>query len=319
MSALARYVKAMGAEVAGYDRSASVLTKQLEAEGIDITYIDNRSEIADGFKVVGDDLLVVRTPAVPALSDISTYFRESGAEVVKRSQFLAQIAAAKKCIAVAGTHGKTTTSSILAHILASSEVGCTAFVGGIMTTYKSNVIINTQSDYVVLEADEFDRSFHHLNPQMAIITSTDADHLDIYQDNKTFAKAFSDFAGRVLLDGLLLRHESVPCFDVEVSQNSYDIDGGDLRAIDVHVSQGQYHFNLEYKEYELSGLTLPLPGRHNVLNCLSACGVALELGVSEEELRLALASYKGVKRRFELIYRSASRVFIDDYAHHPTE
>jgi UDP-N-acetylmuramate--alanine ligase len=319
MSALARYVKAMGADVAGYDRSPSELTAQLESEGIPITFEDDRSTIESALKVISEDLLVVRTPAVPIENDILTYFQEASAKVKKRSELLARIAASKTCIAVAGTHGKTTTTSILAHLLASSEIGCTAFVGGIMPAYNGNVIIDTDSPYVVLEADEFDRSFHHLDPYMAIITSTDADHLDIYETKDSFGKAFEEFAKRVGPKGLLLHHVEVSSFDTPVRQCAYDIDGGTLRATNVHVSSGQFHFDLEFGAHFIENLSIPLPGRHNVLNALAACGIALEIGISELIIRKALASYVGVKRRFELVYRTQSHVFIDDYAHHPTE
>jgi len=319
MSALARYVKAMGAEVAGYDRNPSELITQLESEGIPVTFDDDRATIEAAFKVVSEDLLVVRTPAVPLDNDILTYYQEAKANVMKRSELLARIAGSKTCIAVAGTHGKTTTTSILAHLLASSEIGCTAFVGGIMPSYKGNVIIDTDSPYVVLEADEFDRSFHHLDPFMAIITSTDADHLDIYETKDSFGQAFKEFAERVDPKGLLLHYEEVSSFEADVNQVAYNIDGGALRATSVRVASGQFHFDLEYGAYAIGNLTIPLPGRHNVLNALAACGIALELGVSEINIRKALASYTGVKRRFELIFRSHSQVFIDDYAHHPTE
>lgn len=319
MSALARYMKAMGADVAGYDCSSSELTTELESAGIPITFEDNRASIETTCKVVSDDLVVIRTPAVPSDNDILLYFREQKAEVIKRSEMLARIAGSRTCIAVAGTHGKTTTSSILAHILASTGIGCTAFVGGIMTGYRSNVIINPESPYVVIEADEFDHSFHHLDPQMAIITSTDVDHLDVYQDKDSFATAFRDFAKRIHPDGLLLRHNSVPAFEVEAEQRSYAIDTAELRATEVHVASGRFHFNLEYDDLEIGGLSLSLPGRHNILNAIAACGIALELDVSPDEIRSALQSYQGVRRRFELIFRSPSMVYIDDYAHHPTE
>ncbi len=319
MSALARYIKALGSDVAGYDLSRSDLTTQLESEGIPICYEDDRLDIAPAFKVVNEDLIVVRTPAVPNANDILQYYREEQATIMKRSELLASIASSKKCIAVAGTHGKTTTSSILAHLLASSQIGCTAFVGGIMPLYDSNVIIDSKSPYVVLEADEFDRSFHHLDPYMAIITSIDADHLDIYEDAESFKKAFAQFASGIDSEGLLLRHDDVPSFKAEVDQITYGIDRATLRATEVHVAKGRFVFNLEYRDLEIRGLSLPLPGRHNVLNGLAACGIALELGVPVESIRNGLLSYRGVKRRFELIYRDSSLVFIDDYAHHPTE
>lgn len=317
MSALARYVAAAGAAVAGYDRTPSPLTAQLEAEGMRISYSDTEADIPTEFRSIDDELLVVRTPAVPSDNQVLSYFRAVGARIVKRSEFLAAIAASKTCLAVAGTHGKTTTSSILAHIMATSSLGCTAFVGGIMTGYQSNVIIDTDSPYVVLEADEFDRSFHHLAPQQAIVTSTDADHLDIYDAPEAFQQAFQDFAMRVLPDGLLLHHAEVRGLETKASSRDYGIAQGELRAESVVVKDGRFHFDIVGTE--LQGLSLPLPGRHNVLNALAACGIALELGVRPDEIRAAFASYGGVKRRFEFIHQDAERVYIDDYAHHPTE
>lgn len=318
MSALARYLHAEGHEVAGYDRSSSPLTESLEAEGMTIGYEDALSSIPSSFQNIGEDLQVVRTPAVPMETFIIQFFTKAGAAIMKRSQMLASLSSSKRCIAVAGTHGKTTTSSILAHLLRSSELGCTAFVGGIMTGYDTNVLIDPKSPFIVLEADEFDRSFHYLEPEIAIVTSTDADHLDIYGDGDSVKAAFVEFASRVRPEGRIIAHVDTG-LEACPEAGRYGIERGGIRAENIRVEAGRFVFDADFSGIRVEGLSISLPGRHNVLNALAACSVALHLGVDAETVKAALASYAGVRRRFEFVERNEEVVFIDDYAHHPSE
>lgn len=319
MSALARYFHLSGALVAGYDKISSVITKQWEADGIHIFYEDDIDEIPPAFHSPEEGTLIVYTPAVPADARLLSYFREHGFEVQKRSQALADLAKNMRSIAVAGTHGKTTTSSMLAQILNHGAHEASAFVGGIMPRFDSNVVVAEQSDFMVLEADEFDRSFHRLNPEMAIITSTDADHLDIYGDGESVSRAFIEFSQRVSPEGRVFFHHGIQEFSSDGHFVSYGIEEGDLQAKQVRVVDVQFVFDVSWGEHHIEALSLPMPGRHNVLNALAAIGVALDLGLKAEEIKAALAGYQGVKRRFELIIKQDDLVFIDDYAHHPTE
>lgn len=317
MSALARYFLANGCAVGGYDKTRSDLTRSLEKEGMMVVYEDDKNVIPQEFRTVNDSLLVVRTPAVPINSAITQYYSEAGAEIKKRSEVLSAIAASKQCIAVAGTHGKTTTSSILGHILHRSSLGCTAFVGGILTGYEANVLIDPDSPYVVLEADEFDRSFHHLDPRWAIVTSTDADHLDIYGSGEQFISAFEEFIAKVSVS--VFTHRSVPADIKNEKTLDYGIDEGHIQAKNIRVHDGRFHFDIVAKEWTFSDASISLPGRHNVLNCMAAIAICKAVGVGESEIRSGLVSYRGVKRRFEYMANEVDIVFIDDYAHHPTE
>lgn len=319
MSALARYVNAQGHQVAGYDRTSTELTKELEGEGIDIIYSDDPGSIPKEFLTITDDLLVVRTPAVPRENALLKFFLDQGAHMLKRSEFLAHLSSEKRCIAVAGTHGKTTTTSILAHILHNSPLGCTAFVGGIMTGYGTNVIINPASPFIVLEADEFDRSFHYLRPEVAIVTSTDADHLDIYGDSDSVKAAFTQFVGQVEAQGRVFAHVEAELDTNQEPRFSYGIEEGDIQARNIRVKDGSFVFDADFGSENATGLSLSLPGRHNILNALAASAAALKVGVPLSDVVSALRSYKGVRRRFEFIDVSRELIFIDDYAHHPSE
>jgi UDP-N-acetylmuramate--alanine ligase len=317
MSALARYFKAAGAQVAGYDKTPSPLIDRLVEEGIEISFSQAEEQIPSYIIEADEELLVVRTPAVPADSAIIRYFEQKGVTIKKRSEVLAMVAASKRCLAVAGTHGKTTTSSILGHVLHQSSLSCTAFVGGVMSGYESNILLDPESDFVVLEADEFDRSFHRLRPEKAIITSMDPDHLDIYGDEQEFKRAFQAFAAQVESD--IFHDIHVDLEGKELNVHSYGIEKGDVQAKNLRVRDGRFEFDLSLGSETWKGLSLDLPGRHNILNAIAALSMCHSLGVSEQEVRDGLASYQGVKRRFEYVLKDEGLVFIDDYAHHPSE
>lgn len=311
MSALARYLNEQGKVVAGYDKVITGLTKQLEDEGIDIHYDDNYNSIPDAFKSV-NTAQVIYTPAIPDTMDELLRFRESGVPTIKRAQLLGQISETMTCLAVAGTHGKTTTSAILAHLLYKSDVKVTAFCGGILEEFKTNYLCSG-TDVMVVEADEFDRSFMQLSPDIAGITAIDADHLDIYGDVATFEQTFHDFAE--LLNGKkLLVNEQVAIDGIEVG-----VHNGHYKAINVIVVNGSYHFDLQIGFAIHKGFVMQLPGKHNLSNALLALAMAIEYGVEVEKLRLALVSFQGVERRFTYRINTKNRVLIDDYAHHPTE
>ena len=312
MSALARYFVANGHTVAGYDRTPSAITRDLEAIGVEIVYDSAVSKIPSCY-TDSQNTLVIYTPAIPSKHEQLIRFRESKYMVIKRAQALAMIANNSTCLAVAGTHGKTTTASMLGHMLAASGVSVTAFVGGQMTNYKSNLILKGNS-VVVVEADEFDRSFMALNPDMACITTMDADHLDIYETAQNLEATFNDFAKAVKGDvfaqtKLQIGNKKVGIADTQAH----------YYAENVKLVNGAYKFDLVYNGKVLTDLSLALPGRHNLMNAVTALAMALSYGVSERKLVNALASYKGVERRFSIRFKSGTKVLIDDYAHHPTE
>ncbi|MEP3968845.1 MAG: UDP-N-acetylmuramate--L-alanine ligase [Nonlabens sp.] len=311
MSALARYLNDHGKHVAGYDRVVTALSKKLEDEGIDIHYSDSFGKIPDEFKSV-ETAQVIYTPAVPVDFGELVRFRESGINILKRAQLLGQISRTMTCLAIAGTHGKTTTSAILAHLLYKSDVKVTAFLGGILEEYDTNYLCSG-TDVMVVEADEFDRSFMQLDPDIAGITSMDADHLDVYGDVATFEKTFHDFAG--LLDGkTLLLNEKLNLQGLKVG-----LDSGDYEAVDEVIIDGAYHFDLKTPQGIIDKCLLKLPGKHNLSNAILAMAIALEQGANPEKLKYALASFPGVKRRFTYRVDNDHRVLIDDYAHHPKE
>ncbi|MGJ8684933.1 MAG: UDP-N-acetylmuramate--L-alanine ligase [Nonlabens sp.] len=311
MSALARYLHEQGKVVAGYDKVITALTKQLEDEGIDIHYDDNYNSIPQEFKNPATSQ-VIFTPAIPAGMDELIRFRESGIPTIKRAQLLGQISRTMTCLAVAGTHGKTTTSAILTHLLYKSGVKMTAFCGGILEEFKTNYLCSG-TDVMVVEADEFDRSFMQLSPDIAGITAMDADHLDIYGDVATFEQTFHDFAQ--LLDGKkLIVNEQVAINGIKVG-----LEKGDYKAINVVIAGGAYHFDLQIGAVIHSGFCMQLPGKHNLSNAVLALAMAIEYGVDIEKLKLALVTFQGVERRFTYRVNTENRVLIDDYAHHPTE
>lgn len=315
MSALARYFINRGCAVYGYDKTRTALTKALEQEGVVLTYVDQLDTLPAGIDQPASDLLVVYTPAIPKNSVLLNYFRDRGFDLQKRSQVLGLISKGQFCIAVAGTHGKTTTSSVIAHILTDSGYGCTAFLGGIASNYGTNFLLGN-NDVVVVEADEYDRSFLTLHPDIAVITSMDADHLDIYGDAKQLHESFHLFAGQLKENGELFFKEGLP---LENGTSYAASDTADRRAKNIRVENGQFVFDYQEGDFSLTNIEIHLPGKHNVENITASIAVALHLGIEPEKIKTALGNFKGVKRRFESIVRNSSSIYIDDYAHHPEE
>ncbi|MDX2072361.1 MAG: UDP-N-acetylmuramate--L-alanine ligase [Haliscomenobacter sp.] len=314
MSAIARYFLQRGVEVHGYDRTSTELTRALEAEGMHVHYEEDLSKVPAGVD------LVVYTPAVPTSHAEYQHFLQNGTPIKKRAEVLGIISRGMKTVAIAGTHGKTTTSSLTAHLLRSTGVDCTAFLGGIARNFESNYVLGS-SDWVVVEADEFDRSFLHLYPDIASIMSMDADHLDIYGDEETLLNTgFKAFAKQIKPGGTLwLQHRLQHHFDGNTAYRSFGVGGGDYQAHNIRVEKGYFVFDYTSPQGTIEGLRMPLPGRHNVENATVALSIALQLGAKEEDIRSGLAAFRGVKRRFEIIYRDEETAFFDDYAHHPTE
>lgn len=323
MSALARWFAAQGKRVAGYDRTATPLTKSLEAEGMDIHYEDNPALLKE---LVGgkDNTLAVLTAAIKGHQELE-WLRSNGYTVAKRAEVLGWIANAYPNIAVAGTHGKTTTSSMIAHILKASGKSMTAFLGGIATNYDSNLIMHNEdgkSMWVVAEADEFDRSFLKLEPQIAVVTSADADHLDIYGNHEQMTSSFTAFIQKIRNKGVLIIHDSVKGLGNSVQHIkvlTYGMNRGQFFAGNVIAKGGFFEFDLVLDGNRIEKIRPGVPGFHNVENAVAAALAAIELGISEEQIKNSLASFKGVKRRFEFIIEREGLVYIDDYAHHPAE
>jgi len=312
MSALARYFRFIGKNVAGYDRTPTHLTDELKAEGIHIHFDDMLELIALPF-LNKENTLVVVTPAVPKHHIQWNYFLDNGFVVKKRAEVLGIITKDTYCFAVAGTHGKTTTSSILGHVLYESGVDVTAFLGGIVENYNSN-LIGSGKTVTVVEADEFDRSFLHLYPDMACITSMDADHLDIYGDSDAIEATFREFADKVEDKNHLFITKGLPLEGITVGVN-----GGDFSALNIRIENGWYVFDVKTPHETITGLRFALPGHHNLTNALLALAMANTYGVASEDIAKALESFKGVKRRFSYQIKKPGLVYIDDYAHHPTE
>lgn len=317
MSAIARYLKEEGNYVFGYDRVCTELTRELEREGMWIVYEDDSSHIAN---LNVDE--VIYTPAIPSDSAILRYIREKGIPIFKRSEALGRITRGKKTIAVAGTHGKTTTAGLIAHILKNSHVGCSAFLGGISNNYSTNFLINHKSDYVVVEADEYDRSFLRLSPFFSLITSIAEDHLDIYENLDNLEQAFVQFANLTKENGRLFLKKSLPVRIVsKVSQSTYSLTdvNADYYASNVRVLDGTYYFDFHTPESVYHDMKMVYPGRHNIENAVASLSMALSLGVNECEFRESLATFKGMKRRFDLRIKTDKTIYYDDYAHHPQE
>ncbi|AIM60844.1 UDP-N-acetylmuramate--alanine ligase [Cellulophaga lytica] len=313
MSALARYFKFIGKEVAGYDKTETTLTKELAASGIEIHYEDNVSLIPEYYKNI-NNTLVVYTPALPKNNLELNYYLTNGFGVKKRSEVLGIITNNTFCFGVAGTHGKTTTSSILAHLLHETGTPITAFLGGISEDFNSNFLLEG-TDYSVVEADEFDRSFLQLSPNVACITSMDADHLDIYGTGDDLKDAFVAYVNRLEPNGKLFVRNGLP-----LSGITYGIeDDSDFCITDIEIKNGSYIFSIKTPNAVVNGVKFNKPGRHNLLNGLVAFAMALEAGKSPEIVAAALGTFKGVQRRFSYRIKEENFVFIDDYAHHPTE
>ncbi|MEQ9286171.1 MAG: UDP-N-acetylmuramate--L-alanine ligase [Cyclobacteriaceae bacterium] len=326
MSALARWFRANGYFVAGYDKTPTVLTRTLEGEGISIHYTDAVENIPAAITADKSSSLIVYTPAVPKDHLEYNFLKEAGFEILKRSQVLGELTRDNFTIAVAGTHGKTTTSSIIAHILKSSGLNCTAFVGGIMANYDSNLIIGKEGDdnIIVVEADEFDRSFLTLSPDVAIITAVDADHLDIYGSADSLKSSFRDFIGNMKKNGKLFIEERAAkkmdlAGDGDIKYETYGLNGGTIQSTGVRVEDGVFVFGLQRSGKSFDRMKLFLPGFHNVENCLAAIAVADELNIASGDIKKSIEGYRGVKRRFQYIIKNDHLVFIDDYAHHPEE
>lgn len=313
MSALARYFKFINKNVFGYDRTPTDLTKAMLSEGMEITHEDAISEIPDMLKNI-DRSLVVYTPAISKSNKILSYFLDKGYQIVKRAELLGEITKSSLCLAVAGTHGKTTTSSILGHLLVASDMPVTAFLGGITENYRSNFICNG-FDIMVVEADEFDHSFLTLHPDIACITSMDADHLDIYGNTSTIEEAFRRFAELVPNKDHLLFRKGLNLEGMTVAVG----EPADFEAQNVKIENGSYYFDLKTPKEIIKKLEFNLPGNHNLHNAVTALGMAILSGVPTQRLPKALQSFRGVERRFSYRIKRDDLVLIDDYAHHPKE
>jgi UDP-N-acetylmuramate--alanine ligase len=317
MSALARYFKMKEYHVAGYDKTPSPLTDVLESEGIEIHFEDLGAEIPSIYQEV-DKTLVVYTPAVPGDMGELNYFISRGYKVLKRAEVLGLITRDSKALGVAGTHGKTTTSTMLAHILNESKLGCNAFLGGISSNFNSNFVSHNMSPWTVVEADEFDRSFLQLSPFASIVTSTDADHLDIYGDNDEFLDGFRKYINLTNPNGFCVQHTSVEISAKNTLTYGLDKDahysGLNLRFID-----NKFLMDVQAPNEIWEAVELGIPGTHNAENALACIAMCVKLGLTQSEIRAALKSFLGVKRRFEYHIRTEKLIYIDDYAHHPTE
>ena len=312
MSALARYFNFIGKEVAGYDKTPTPITDGLEEIGIAIHFEDNVELISDTFK--HSQTLVVYTPAVPSYHSELNFYKNNGFKIKKRSEVLGIITKDSYCLAVAGTHGKTTTSAILAHLLKECELPFTAFLGGVSEDFNSNFVLDG-TDYSVVEADEFDRSFLRLTPTVACITSMDADHLDIYGTKEELHHSFREFAGKIKLGGKLFVKSGLPMEGITFGIE----DGSDYCIENINIEHGTYIFDLVTPSEVITNVKFNKPGRHNLLNGLAAFAMAVQTGCPPHRLAKALETFKGVQRRFSYQIKEKDLVFIDDYAHHPTE
>ena len=332
MSALARYFHHRGYAVAGYDRTPSALTQELEREGIEVAYEDDEQLFRSRFAAYNaKHTLVVRTPAVPEDSLIYTYLRENKYDIRKRAEVLGLVTRQQKALCVAGTHGKTTTSTMLAHLLYQSEIGTNAFLGGISMNYGTNLLLQKDSNMVVIEADEYDRSFHHLTPYMSVVTAVDADHLDIYGTEEAYREAFAHYTSLiscalVMKHGIALQprlHKGVKCYTYGVVDpngiSGCRSDRPDFYADNIRVANGQIYFDFHTPTQTIKELKLGVPVWVNIENAVAAMAVAWLNGVTAEELRLGIASFKGVLRRFNIHINTPRLAYIDDYAHHPQE
>lgn len=326
MAALERYFLAKGCRVAGYDRTPTDLTRALQDEGVEITFDESVEAIPADFKGCPEEVLVVYTPALPDMHPGLSYFRENGYEVVKRAAVLGNITRDTKGLCFAGTHGKTTTSSMAAHILNTCKVGCNAFLGGILRNYNSNLLLSATSPYSVIEADEYDRSFHHLRPYIAVITATDPDHLDIYGTEEAYLESFAHFTELINPGGMLVVHEDLklkPRVPEGVKIYTYSRDKGDFHAENVRRGNGEITFDIVTPSETVRDITLGVPVEINIENAIAAFAACYLTGDIEiDAARDAIASFMGPKRRFEFWLKepgAEGRAIIDDYAHHPDE
>lgn len=322
MSAIARYFNTKGFAVAGYDRSETKLTIDLQNEGISITYDESVNSIpSDYFE--REKTIIVITPAIPENMQQLVYFREHNFRIVKRSEILGEITRQSKAICIAGTHGKTTTSTITAHLLYQSHVDCSAFLGGISNNYNTNLLLSSESNYVVVEADEYDRSFHRLTPYMAVITSTDADHLDIYGSEEAYIESFEYFTSLIRSGGTLIINKKVtirPNLKKGVKLYTYGLDEtADFHAKNIRIEKGTILFDFVTPTESIFDVRLGVPVMINVENSVAAMALAWLNGVTNEELRTGISTFSGIYRRFNTVFKSEKVVYMDDYAHHPSE
>ncbi|MBF1073219.1 MAG: UDP-N-acetylmuramate--L-alanine ligase [Prevotellaceae bacterium] len=321
MSALARYFMSRGLVVAGYDKTPSVLTHQLEKEGMVIHYDENTDEIPHACRDKAS-CLVIYTPAIPATHKELCYFRENGFEIQKRAQVLGTLTRTHKGLCVAGTHGKTTTSTMCAHIMHQSHVDCNAFLGGISKNYGTNYILSDHSDYVVIEADEFDRSFHWLRPWMSVITSTDPDHLDIYGTKEAYLESFRHYTELIQPGGALIIHTNLEMkahVQEGVKTYTYSRDAGDFHAENIIIENGEITFDFISPVECIKKVKLGQPVPVNIENGVAAMAMAQLNGCTAEELKYGMETYHGVDRRFDFKIKNDRHVFLSDYAHHPKE
>jgi UDP-N-acetylmuramate--alanine ligase len=319
MSALARYFKAKGFAVAGYDKTPSPLTHELETEGIQVHYEDLGENIPEAYRNV-DSTMVIYTPAIPkTLNEFQFVCKQH--QVLKRSEVLGLITQTSKGLGVAGTHGKTTTSTMLAYVLSQSSKSCSAFLGGISTNFNTNVLIEPKAEFAVIEADEYDRSFLKLSPFASIITAIDPDHLDIYGTEEAFIEGFQTYADKHKGMGLLVHKHGLPIVNTGFRALTYGVEMEEASVVgnNFHVEQGQFMMDVRLHNQQWKQVVLGLPGIHNAENALAVIALCHDLGLSEQEIRKGLQTFKGVKRRFEYHVRTPHLVYIDDYAHHPTE
>ncbi|MRG48098.1 UDP-N-acetylmuramate--L-alanine ligase [Chitinophaga sp. SYP-B3965] len=316
MSAIARFFNEKGVKVSGYDKTSTGLTQQLEAEGIAIHYTEDLDKIDKAAD------LVVYTPAIPAIQKELVYYRENGFEVVKRSDVLQEITRELFAITVAGTHGKTTVSTMIAHILRHTGYGCNAFLGGISSNYGKN-FWSSEKQVAVIEADEYDRSFLKLSPDVAVLTAMDPDHLDIYGTEEAVEEAFIQYTKNIKPNGTLLARFGLPRGAALEGSNklfySLQNDAADIYGKNIRMDNGGYEFDVVQQDWLIDNVKLYIGGMHNVENAIAAIGVAHLLGISNEKIRAAVADFKGIRRRFEYLVKKDNVVYIDDYAHHPEE
>ncbi len=321
MSALVRYFLSKDKKVAGYDRTPSELTEKLTEEGANIHYDDNVELIPSDF-CNPQTTLVVYTPAIPDTHSELSYFRKNGYSIQKRAQVLGMLTQTEKGLCVAGTHGKTTTSTMTAHLLHQSTIGCNAFLGGISKNYNTNLLLSADSEYVVIEADEFDRSFHWLSPFASVITATDADHLDIYGTEEAYLESFRHYTSLIRPGGALIVRKGItlnPRLQDGVTLYNYSKDEGDFHAENIRIGNGEIFFDYISSLGNIDNIQLGVPIAINIENGIAAMALAQLSGVSNEEIKKAMATFRGVDRRFDFKIKNEKVVFLSDYAHHPEE
>lgn len=322
MSAIARFLATKGFPVAGYDRVESKITEDLEKEGIEVNFNETTAEIPTSFLDPKRTLIII-TPAVPNDLEQWQYFKENNYTIMKRAEVLGELTKQSKAICIAGTHGKTTTSTMTAHIMAQSTMECNAFLGGIANNYKTNLIVSAHSNYVIVEADEYDRSFHHLTPYMAVITSMDSDHLDIYGDFEGVRESFRHFTSLIKPGGTLILNKKIdltPNLQKGVKLYTYGIDeSADFHAKNIRNENGKILFDFVAPTETIHDIKLIVPFYINVENAVAAIALAWLNGVEKEEIRFSISTFSGIYRRFNIVYKSDKISYIDDYAHHPNE